>query len=379
MSTVELHHRLDGPEHAPVLVLANSIGTDLSLWDDQVAALCSRWRVLRYDHRGHGRSPAPTGPYTVDELGADLIALLDRLGIERASICGLSLGGMAAMWAAVNAAERVERLVLCATAPLLGPPELWTERADAVRADGMEAVLEGVLERWFTADFREREPAAVERVAGMLRATPAEGYASCCDAIRELDLRAGLGAIEAPTLVIAGAEDPATPPAGALELRAAIAGARLVVLPDAAHIVNLAQPHAFLAALLDHLGGYEGTHASGMRVRREVLGDEHVDAASARTTDFTAEFQDLITRYAWGEIWTRPGLDRRTRSCVTLTALVALNRLDELAMHVRAALRNGLSRDEIGEVLLQSAIYCGVPAANSAFAVAQRVLDELDG
>ena len=378
MSTVALHHRLDGPEHAPVLVLANSIGTDLSLWDDEVAALSARWRVLRYDPRGHGRSPAPAGPYKIDDLGADLLALLDRLGIERASICGLSLGGMVAMWVAINAPERVDRLVLCATAPRLGPPELWTERAEAVRADGMEAVLEGVLERWFTAGFRDLNPAAVERVAGMLRATPAEGYASCCEAIRELDLRDALAAIEAPTLVIAGAEDPATPPEGALELRAAIAGARLVVLPEAAHIVHLAQPDAFGAALVDHLGGSTGTHASGMRVRREVLGDEHVDASIARTTDFTAGFQDLITRYAWGEIWTRPGLDRRTRSCVTLTALVALNRLDELAMHVRAALRNGLSRGEIEEVLLQSAIYCGVPAANSAFAVAQRVLRELE-
>ncbi|MEV4089704.1 4-carboxymuconolactone decarboxylase, partial [Nonomuraea fuscirosea] len=152
-----------------------------------------------------------------------------------------------------------------------------------------------------------------------------------------------------------------------------IPGATLVELPAAAHLANVDQPARVTQALLTHLPGPTGT-----RVRREVLGDAHVDRAAARTTGFTRDFQDFITRYAWGEIWTRPGLDRRTRSCVTLTALVARGHLDELAMHVRAALRNGLTPDEIGEVLLQSAVYCGVPAANAAFAVAQRVLTELE-
>jgi 3-oxoadipate enol-lactonase/4-carboxymuconolactone decarboxylase len=187
--------------------------------------------------------------------------------------------------------------------------------------------------------------------------------------------------------VIAGADDPAAPPEQAELICDSIPHARLVVIEQAAHLANVEQPGALTQALLDHLdpGGQKGhrpvsdpVHDRGMRVRREVLGDDHVDAAIARTTDFTADFQDLITRYAWGEIWTRPGLDRRTRSCITLTALVALGKLDELEMHVRAAVRNGLTVDEIKEVLLQSAIYCGVPAANSAFAVAQRVLAELD-
>jgi 3-oxoadipate enol-lactonase/4-carboxymuconolactone decarboxylase len=210
-------------------------------------------------------------------------------------------------------------------------------------------------------------------MAADLAATEPEGYAACCDVLSGYDLRADLTRITVPTLIVAGREDPATPPAVARELADGIPGAALVEIAHAAHLANVERPEPVLAALRSHLPAPDG-----MTVRRAVLGDEHVDRAIANTTDFTADFQDFITRYAWGEIWTRPGLDRRTRSCVTLTALVAGGHLDELAMHVRAALRNGLTPDEIKEVLLQTAVYCGVPAANAAFAVAQRVLDEAD-
>ncbi len=192
-----------------------------------------------------------------------------------------------------------------------------------------------------------------------------------CEAIAHFDGRGRLGAVTAPTLVVSGADDPTTPPADGQVLADGIGGARLVVLEHASHLANVEQADTVTRALTGHL-----THSAGMTTRREVLGDAHVDRAVAATTDFTADFQDLITRYAWGEIWTRPGLDRRTRSCITLTALVAHGHLEELAMHVRAALRNGLTPDEIKEVLLQTAIYCGVPAANSAFRVAQQVIAE---
>ncbi|MFD0478550.1 4-carboxymuconolactone decarboxylase [Nonomuraea thailandensis] len=211
----------------------------------------------------------------------------------------------------------------------------------------------------------------VQALLDDLAAADPAGYAACCDALAAYDLRADLAKITVPTLVVAGREDPATPPAHARELADGIPGATLVELPGAAHLALADQPERVTQALLAHLPALPG-----MQVRREVLGDAHVDRAVARTTPFTRDFQDFITRYAWGEIWTRPGLDRRTRSCITLTALVAHGHLDELAMHVRAALRNGLTPDEIGEVLLQSAVYCGVPAANAAFAVAQRVLAE---
>jgi 3-oxoadipate enol-lactonase/4-carboxymuconolactone decarboxylase len=382
----ELHYLLEGPEDAPVVVMANSLGTTLRMWDEQASALNHSFRLLRYDHRGHGGSPIPPGPYTVEDLGRDVLALLEQLGIERVSFCGLSLGGMVGMWVASEVPERIDRLVLCCTAARFAP-DVYDSRARTVREHGVAEIADDVLGRWFTPAFRASQHDVVEWARRMLLDTPAEGYAGCCEAVRDADLRSRLGAISAPTLVVAGADDPASPPEQAELICDSIPHARLVVIEQAAHLANVEQPKALTSALLDHLapGGRKAhgpvgdqVHDRGMRVRREVLGDEHVDSAIARTTGFTADFQDFITRYAWGEIWTRPSLDRKTRSCITLTALVALGHLEELKMHVRAALRNGLTVDEIKEVLLQSAIYCGVPAANSAFAIAQRVLADLD-
>jgi 3-oxoadipate enol-lactonase / 4-carboxymuconolactone decarboxylase len=364
--TVALHHRIDGPAGAPVVAFATSLGTALAMWDDQAAALAGRFRVLRFDHRGHGRSPVPPGPYTVEEMTGDVVALLDRLGIERLSYCGLSLGGMVGMRLALDHPERIERLVVCCTSAHLGPPEMWRERAATAREHGVGPLVAAALERWFTPDA---PPAMVAKLEAMLRATDPEGYAGGCEALASTDLRGQLGAIRAPTLAIAGADDPAAPPFHLEAIRDEIPGARLHVIERARHIANVERADEFNRALLGFLD-------DGTRTRRDVLGDAHVDAAIARTTEFTADFQDLITRYAWGEIWSRPGLDRRTRSAITLTALVARGHDEELVMHLRGALRNGLSADEIKEVLLQAAIYCGVPAANSAFAIAQRVLDE---
>ncbi len=249
-----------------------------------------------------------------------------------------------------------------------GAPEQWHDRAATVRAEGMDAVTPAGLERWFTPDA----PAGVRaKFEAMLRSATPEGYAACCEALAALDLRGRLTGVRLPTLTIAATGDPVTPPEKLAAIAAEIPGTRSVVIDAARHIANAEKPEFFTPALTAFLD--EG---AGMRTRRAVLGDAHVDRTIAATTDFTADFQDLITRYAWGEIWTRPGLDRRMRSAITITALIAGGHENELAMHIRAALRNGLTPDEIKEILLQSAIYCGVPAANSAFAIANRVLDE---
>ena len=252
--TVGLAHRLDGPEDAPPLVLSNSLGTTMAMWDPQLGPLSANRRVLRYDRRGHGASPVPDGPYAIDDLGRDLLALLDALGIERVDFCGLSLGGMVGMWLASEAPERVDRLVLCSTSALLGPPEQWTERAATVRERGMDAIVEAGLERWLTADFRAARPDVARRMGDMLRSAPPEGYAACCEAIRDLDLRERLGAITAPTLLIAGADDPSTPPAHLERIRAGVPGARLAVLEHAAHLLNVEHPDVVTGAILAHLG-----------------------------------------------------------------------------------------------------------------------------
>ncbi len=368
--------RSTGRTAAPVVVLANSLGTSQAMWSAQIGPLKQHFRVVRYEHRGHGGSTAPPGPYGIADLGMDVLDLIDHLGEERVALCGVSLGAMVAMWVGAKHPDRVDRLVLACTAPYLPPPEAWYERAATVRAQGTEVLLPALLGRWFTPGFIEAHPEASESVAAMLASCDREGYAGCCEAIATMDQRAALGTITAPTLVIAGGSDPVTPPAMALALHEAIAGSALTVLAAAAHLANIEQAERFTSAVVDHLLGAVGER--GRRTRREVLGDAHVDRseAAARDGTFTEPFIDLITRYAWGEIWTRPGLDRATRSCITLAMLVTLGRYDELALHVRAARRNGLTADQIGEVLLQTAIYAGVPAANSAFAVAQRVLYE---
>jgi 3-carboxy-cis,cis-muconate cycloisomerase/3-oxoadipate enol-lactonase len=245
-------YQLSGPERAPVLVLANSMGTTMAMWDDQVGPLADRLRVLRYDHRGHGASEAPPGPYRIEQLGADLLGLLDALELERVSFCGLSLGGMVGIWLAANAPDRIDRLALCCTSAKLDPAP-YLERAAKVRAGGTASVADAVVERWFTPAFRQAAPRAVAKAVAMLAATSDEGYAGCCQAIAAMDLRADLPAISAPTLVIAGADDPATPPPHAEAIAAAIPGARLEVLAGAAHLANIQQPERVTRLLLDHL------------------------------------------------------------------------------------------------------------------------------
>ena len=384
-TTIQPHYLLEGPEDAPVLVLSNSLGTTLEMWEDQAASLHEHYRLLRYDHRGHGGSAVPPGPYAIEDLGRDILTLLDGLEIERFSFCGISIGGMVGMWLASEIPERIDRLVLCSTSAKLGSPDNWSQRAATVRENGIGAIADSVMELWFTPDFRSSRPETVGWATRMLQDTPVEGYAGCCEAIRDMDLRDRLDAIIAPTLVLAGADDPAITFDHVELIRDLIPNAHAEIIREASHVVNIEKPEEITQRILGNLDTLrkekplsDSMHDRGMKVRREVLGDDYVDTSVANTTDFTADFQDFITRCAWGEIWTRPGLDRKTRSCITLTALMAGGHLEELGMHVEAALRNGLTEEEVKEVLLQGAIYCGVPTANSAFAVAQRVLTELD-
>jgi 3-oxoadipate enol-lactonase/4-carboxymuconolactone decarboxylase len=376
---VKLHHRLDGPADGPLLVLGPSLGTTLDVWQPQLPELTAGWRVLRYDLPGHGDSPPAEG-FTVDDLARAVLDLVDE---PYFAMGGISVGGAIAATAAIKAPERVRSLVLCCSSARFGEPGPWLGRAALVRGKGVTSLAPALATRWFSEGYDGGW------VLDMLGQVDSSSYAACCEALAAFDLRSRLPEIAAPTLVVAGADDPATPIEHALTLATGIPGALLSAVPGAAHLASVERADAVTPAIVRHLSSAPSRAASaaaaggadaaaGMRTRREVLGDAHVDRAIAATTDFTRDFQSFITRYAWDEIWNRPGLDRRTRSCVTLTALVAHGHLSELAMHVRAALRNGLTREEIGEVLLQSAVYCGVPAANAAFGVAQRTLAELD-
>jgi 3-oxoadipate enol-lactonase len=237
----DLHYEFRGKRGSPALAFSGSLGTDLTMWLPQTDVLKPHFCTLRYDIRGHGASDVPPGPYSMDDLGSDLVGLLDHLGIERASLCGLSIGGMISMWVAAHAPERVNRLVLCCTSAHLGPRESWLERAAIVRADGTQAVADAVLERWFTPEFTAEHPDVIDRMRAQLLATPREGYAGCCEAIAAMDLTAVLPAITAPTLVISAAEDPSIPPDHGRRIAELIPGAHFELVEHARHIASIEQ------------------------------------------------------------------------------------------------------------------------------------------
>jgi len=244
--------RIDGDVGRPPLLLSNSLGTTFRMWDAQMPTLRGAFRVIRYDSRGHGQSDAPAGDYTIGRLADDALAVLDSLHIETAAFVGLSKGGMVGQWLGAHAPHRLTRLVLANTAASMGPAQAWQTRLETVMREGMGAITQAVLERWFTPGFRDAAPGAIAPVRDMLLATAPQGYAGCCAAIRDMDQRPTLHAISVPTLVIGGLQDPATPPAKAEEIAANVPGARLTML-DAAHLSNIEQPQAFTAALLDFL------------------------------------------------------------------------------------------------------------------------------
>ncbi|MFF5533437.1 4-carboxymuconolactone decarboxylase [Streptomyces cinerochromogenes] len=420
--TETLQYRFDGPEHLPVLILGPSLGTTWHMWDRQVPELAEQWRVFRFDLPGHGGAPAhPAG--SVAELTARLLATLDALGVQRFGYAGCALGGAIGIELALRHPERLASLALVAASPRFGTADEFRQRGVVVRTNGLDPIARTAPDRWFTGGFAAAQPAITEWAVQMVRTTDPGCYIAACEALAAFDVRPELGRVGVPTLVLVGSDDQVTGPAEARTLVAGIPDARLAVVPGASHLVPVEQPAAVTDLLVHHFttawqqpfetgqtalpgmpavpvavpaaapqpapvaeiapapvpaqpAGPPDRYQTGLKIRREVLGDAHVDRALAQADEFSGDFQDFVTRYAWGEIWDRPGLDRRTRSCITLTALVAGGHLEELAFHTRAALRNGLTPNEIKEVLLQAAVYCGVPAANSAFRVAQQVIRE---
>ncbi|MFJ5033936.1 4-carboxymuconolactone decarboxylase [Streptomyces sp. NPDC088560] len=415
-----LQYRFDGPEDAPVLILGPSLGTTWHMWDRQVPELTKQWRVFRFDLPGHGGAPAhPAG--SVAELTGRLLATLDAAGVQRFGYAGCALGGAIGLELALRHPERLASLALVAASPRFGTADEFRQRGVIVRTNGLDPIARTSPDRWFTGSFAAAQPAITEWAVQMVRTTDPGCYIAACEALAAFDVRAELGGAGAPTLVLVGSDDGVTGPAEARTLVAGIRDARLAVVPGASHLVPVEQPAALTDLLVHHfstawqqpydtgqtalpslaalpvpvapppvvpvaeiapapvpaaLPAPADRYETGLKIRREVLGDAHVDRALATADAFSGDFQDFLTRVTWGEVWDRPGLDRRTRSCITLTALVAGGHLEDLASHTRAALRNGLTPDEIKEVLLHTAVYCGVPAAHRAFRVAQGVIAE---
>jgi 3-oxoadipate enol-lactonase/4-carboxymuconolactone decarboxylase len=373
-----------GPENAPLLLLGPSLGTSAAtLWSASAQRLTGQLRVVAWDLPGHGQG-ASAEPFTVEELAAGVLRLADELDAETFHYAGDSVGGCVGLQLLLDAPQRVASATVLCTGAVIGTPDGWRERVATVRGDGIEPLLAIAVQRWFAPGFAERQPGVSAALLDALRHTDRESYAQTCEALAAFDVTDRLHEIVTPVLAVAGSADVPTPPESLQRIASGVKDGRLVVLDSVGHLAPAEAPGRVAELIAAHVGvashavTTDDVHAAGMTVRREVLGDAHVDRAIAATTDFTADFQRMITEYAWGTIWTRPGLDRRSRSMITLTALVARGHHEEFAMHVRAARRNGLTNDEIKELLMQTAIYCGVPDANSFFRIAADVLRDLD-
>jgi 3-oxoadipate enol-lactonase/4-carboxymuconolactone decarboxylase len=367
---------------APLLVLGPSLGTTAETWTAVAERLTDRYRVLRWDLPGHGSSPAATGSFSIADLARGVLALVDSLGDRRFTYAGASLGGAVGIELALMVGpDRLDGLaVVCADARI-GEPASWHERAAQVRRQGTASLVAASGRRWFAPSFPSRDPDTVGKALADLLDVDDESYARCCEALAGFDRRGDLDVLDVPTVVVTGDSDPVVSSADGETLAASIPGAVALPLVDTGHQAQLERPDAVAAAVLDHLAGdREGLdrYGAGLEVRRSVLGEEYVDASFAGITPETADFQRFITETAWGSVWTRPGLDRRMRSAVTIASLVTGGHWHELELHLRAGLTNGLTREELAEILLHTSIYAGVPAANTAFGRLKRVLAEHD-
>ncbi|HEV7654273.1 MAG TPA: 4-carboxymuconolactone decarboxylase [Mycobacteriales bacterium] len=362
----------------PLLLLGPAIGTSAAtLWARCAAQLAADFEILAWDLPGHGASAPAADGYSIAELAEGVLALA---GPRPFVYAGDSMGATVGLQLLLEHPDRVTAAALLCTGAKIGTTGSWQDRAALVRAEGTAAVVPLAAGTWFAPGFAEREPAVASVLLEALAGADDASYAWACEALAGFDVRDRLGEIAAPVLAVAGAEDTRTPVDGLRLIADGVRDGRLAVLDTVAHLAPAEQPRATAALVAGHLIGrgrtLEDVQAAGHAVRREVLGDAHVDRAVARTTGLDRDFQDFIEQYAWGSIWTRPGLDRRSRSMVVLTALVARGHHEELAMHLRAARTNGLTLEEITEVLLQTAIYCGVPDANTAFRIARTVFEE---
>lgn len=370
----------------PILILAPSLGTSVEgLWSPCAELLGDGFHIIGWDLPGHGSSDSSQlTPFTVADLAEGVRRALQPVLASRGRrsetifYAGVSLGGAVGLQWMVDEAQAFSRASVLCTGAMIGQPATWQQRADQVRQHGTASIVDRSRQQWFASGLDDHNDDRSNVLLDDLRATDDEAYALACEALASFDVRDRLGDITVPILAIAGDKDSITTTSDLKRIATEVTDGRLVVLDNVAHLAPAEAPRMTAHLLAAHLTEPEPEVAdpydSGMSVRRTVLGDTHVDRATTSATDFTRDFQEFVTKYAWGEIWTRPGLDRRSRSMITLTAMIARGHHDELAMHLRAALTNGLTVNEIKEVLLQSAIYCGVPDANTAFTIAQEVL-----
>jgi 3-oxoadipate enol-lactonase/4-carboxymuconolactone decarboxylase len=359
------------------MLVGPAMGTTVTtIWGEVAGLLGGRFRVLGWDLPGHGASPPATG-FSIAELAAGVLAAVGPDVVF--DYAGVSAGGVVGQQLLLDAPDRLRTAVLLCTGAKIGDRAGWLERAAGIRATGTAVMVDALPERWFTEDFLASRPELIQQICADVASADDASYVALCEALGEFDVRARLAEVATPVLCIAGEVDPGTTVPMLRHLADGVQHGRLVVLPGVSHLAP-AQAAADVARLIEEhtltvppaSPTDAHTRAVGMRIRREVLGDDYVSGIAHSAQG--AAIQDLIARHAWGDVWARPGLDRKTRSTIAIVALVSRAHHEELALHLQGAKRNGLTDEEIAEILLQCAIYCGVPEANSAFRVARKAL-----
>lgn len=364
-----------GPKAAPVVLLAHPLGMNQNVWDALIPRLVPDFRLVSWDLPGHGASQPVAGPVSAEAFALQAIALLDFLDIQRAHFVGTSIGGIIGQALLLTASTRLGCVILTNTGASIGQPDAWRQRADRVRALGLRTLAAELVDRWFGPRFKTAHAPAVRGWEIQLSRCDAESYARLCELLAHTNFHHRLGGVHHPASTLAGAADVAAPPAIVRALAGELPGATFATLDDVAHVPSVEAPEAFAGwlrnALSQDAGATPATYEDGLATRRRVLGDEHVARAARNATTLDAPFQNLITRFAWGELWGNPDLAPRVRSLVTLAILAALGRDAELGLHLEAAKRTGVGEAELRQALSHVAVYAGVPAANHAFKLAK--------
>lgn len=369
-----IHYKYLKISHSRTYIFVNSLGTDFRIWDEVVENLRNDGSILCFDKRGHGLSESTNQPLSIQDYAEDLMGLMDALDIQTCVLVGLSIGGMIGQYLAIHHPERLEKLILSNTAPKVGNENQWNSRIEAIKKEGIASISSNILERWLSANFLNTQTSAVAGLKRMLENCDNNGYIRACEAIRDMFLGDQIQQISTPTLCLAGSEDVATAPELVAAMATNIAQAKYFLIEGVGHLPCVEVPEQVSTLIRefsedDTLTLYE----KGMKTRRMVLGNAHVDKAEANKTDFDKDFQTYITNNAWGAIWSRPHLTKRERSLITIAILTALKLEEELAMHIRATRNTGASEQDVKEVLLHTGIYAGVPVTNGAMKIAKNI------
>jgi 3-oxoadipate enol-lactonase/4-carboxymuconolactone decarboxylase len=381
---ISIHYQWLNQGRDKTIVLINSLGANLVIWSDVVPLIRDEFNVLMFDKRGHGLSSTTEGRLSIEDYADDVIHLMDALGIEEAHVLGLSIGGLVVYSLASRYPGRFEKLIFSNTGAKLGTAEAWNERIRQIEKGGIASIAESIVERWLSSGFRKAHPAETEGCLNMLKANTQLGYIQACAAIRDADYHPVLSEIKHPARFIGGSADESTTPELIIENARQLGAERVEILEGAGHLPCIETPEEVARVILEFMAPRQPSPATlqeayrlGMKIRRAVLGDAHVDRAEAGKTDFDKDFQEYIVHSAWSAVWSRPGLSKRDRSLITIALLTALGHEEELAMHMRATKNTGATEEEVKEVLLHAGVYAGVPATNKAMKIAKKIFEDL--